>query len=215
MEKHKIAEDLYLFRSSIPNVPVTFNQYLVLGNEPLLVHTGSFSQAEELGSLIKEILGNQKLKYIFVSHFESDECGGLGLLLKQFPDAKTICSQVTARQFAGFGLAYDIIAKSPGEILETEEYKLQFISYPSEMHMWEGLMAYETKRGILFSSDLLIRMDKINEITTKVNCIEEIKKITQQAGILSAAYEELQKSLLELSVSGIAPGHGPFLTHNN
>jgi flavorubredoxin len=215
MEKHKITDDLYLFRSSVPNVPVTFNQYLILGNEPLLLHTGSFQQAEQLGTLLKEILGNQKLKYIFVSHFESDECGGLGLLLKQFPDAKTICSQVTARQFSGFGFAYDIITKSPGDVLETEDFKLEFISYPSEMHMWEGLLAFEAKRGILFSSDLLIKMDTINEITAKVDFVEEIQKITQQPGIPSSAYGELQQSLLKLPISGIAPGHGPFLFRNN
>lgn len=212
MEKHKITDNLYLFRSTIPNVPVTFNQYLILGKEPMLLHTGSFQQAEELGSLLKEILGDQKLKYVFVSHFESDECGGLGFLVKQFQGVKTLCSQVTARQFAGFGLEYDVVTKSHGDVLETEDYKFEFISYPSEMHMWEGLLAFEAKRGIIFSSDLLVKMDKINEITAKADIVEEINRITQQPGITSVAYGELQKDLLELSLSGIAPGHGPFLT---
>ena len=211
MEKHKIADDLYLFRSSVPNVPITFNQYLILGEKPMLLQTGSFQQAEELVSLLKEILGEQKLEYVFVSHFESDECGGLGIILEQYPSAKTICSQVTARQFAGFGLAYDVIVESHGDILETEDYKFEFISYPSEMHMWEGLLAFEAKRGIIFSSDLLIRMDKINEITAKVDFVEEINKITQQQGIPATAYGEIQKNLLKLSLTSIAPGHGPFL----
>jgi flavorubredoxin len=213
MKRHKIEDDLYLFRSEVPNLPVNFNQYLLMGKEPILIHTGSIKQAEELVPLLKEILGNTKLAYIFVSHFESDECGGLSLILKHFPDAKTICSQVTARQFMGFGFEYNIITKSPGDILETEDYKLEFIAYPSEMHLWEGLLIFEANRKLVFSSDLMIEMNSMDEITSKVDLLGQISKITQQPGIASTAYIEIQKELSGLPVLGIAPGHGPFLTN--
>ena len=54
----------------------------------------------------------------FVSHFESDECGGLSLLLKNFPQVKTICSEITARQLIGFGITDKVIVKKAGEKLK-------------------------------------------------------------------------------------------------
>ena len=59
------------------NLVPTFHQYLLLTDEPLLVHTGSVQQAEALIPKLKDILKDKILKYIFISHFESDECRAL------------------------------------------------------------------------------------------------------------------------------------------
>lgn len=95
---HKIYHDLLQSASYNKTINLTFNQYLLPGNEPLLVHTGNFQQAKTLLPKIEEVLGDKPLKYIFVSHFESDECGGLGQILTRYPKAKTICSAITARE---------------------------------------------------------------------------------------------------------------------
>ena len=132
-------------------IDLSFNQYLLLGNEPLLIHTGSKEQTEIMIPLLKSILGNNTLAFIFISHFELDECGGLSLLKEHFPQAKPICSQVTARQLTGFGITNEVIIKNPGDFFETSDFKLKFISYPSEMHLWEGLMAFEETWAIIQS----------------------------------------------------------------
>ena len=137
MDEIKIFDDLYLLSSSGGNVPLTFNQYLLLGTEALLVHTGNHDQAEELVPKIKNLLGNRILGYIFISHFEGDECGGLSVIMKHFPKAKSLCSQVTARQLRSFGFTNQVVVKAPGEAIETNDYQLKFLSYPSEMHLWE------------------------------------------------------------------------------
>jgi flavorubredoxin len=93
---------------------------------------------------LKATLNGNDLKYIFISHFESDECGGLALILEHFPKAKPICSEVTTRKLNGNGLVNDAIIKRPGEKLNTDAYELEFFSYPSEMHLGEGLLAMKT-----------------------------------------------------------------------
>ncbi|BCZ46707.1 hypothetical protein psyc5s11_27740 [Clostridium gelidum] len=135
-----INKDLHQFSSYIQQINLTFHQYLLLCDEPLLVHTGNVMQAEALLPQLKAALNSKDLKYIFISHFEADECGALSVILEHFPEALTICSEVTARQLNGFGIKAKTITKKAGEKLTTDSYELEFIDYPSEMHLWDGLL---------------------------------------------------------------------------
>ncbi len=111
----EIPNNLYQFTDYVPPIDLTFHQYLLDIDEPLLVHTGNRKQAKALILQIKEVLAGKELRYIFISHFESDECGGLEIILKEFPRAKVISSEVTARQLDGFGITSDVLIKGPGD----------------------------------------------------------------------------------------------------
>ena len=211
MEQFKISNNLFLFRSGGGNIPITFNQYLLLGAEPVLIHTGNTKQAKELIPMLKGILGNRTLSYIFISHFEGDECGGISQFMESFPKAIPICSQITARELAGFGFEYSVMKKNPGETLETNDYRLYFIAYPSEVHLWEGLLLMEAKQRMLFSSDLFIHFDKINEITVNSNLEDELERITKQQIPDVDLITRLKTTLLQHNIKDIAPGHGPFI----
>lgn len=211
MEQIKIFEDLYQFNTVNEGFPITFNQYLLLGEEPILFHTGSSHHVKLLMPLIKELLAGKSLAYVFISHFESDECGGLSHLLSHYPNVKTICSQVTAMQLTGFGFTNELIIKKPNEILESLNFKLKFVSYPSEMHLWEGLLAVDVNRDLFFSSDLFTKWDKMFEKTLVSNWEEEIKNITDKQIPSEHALKTLQSTLTEINVKYIATGHGPFL----
>jgi flavorubredoxin len=211
MESIKVFEDLQMFNSYLGFIDLGFNQYLLLGSEPLLIHTGSKDQAVEMLPKIKALLGDKPLSYIFISHFESDECGGLSFLKEYYPQAKPVCSQVTARQLMGFGIASEIITKAPGDVLESSNFILRFIRYPSEMHLWEGLMAFEERRGLLFSSDLFIRRGKLNEPIVDSNLEEEIQKIAAEQIPNFDALKAIQNDIKNLPIKFIIPGHGPCL----
>jgi flavorubredoxin len=206
-----IYEDLYQFSSYVPPIDLSFHQYLLLGDEPMLVHTGSMQMAEALVPQLKEVLGERKLKYIFVSHFESDECGGLSEVLKHFPEARTICSQQTANQLRGFGIINDAVAKKPGEKLISCDSEFEFINYPSEMHLWEGLLLIENKRGIFFSSDLVFQFGKAQGTTIEGNWQKEVESITPQQVPDPEGRTQLQQTLLKLKPKFVAAGHGPCL----
>ncbi|GKU24409.1 MBL fold metallo-hydrolase [Clostridium folliculivorans] len=208
---YNIYEDLHQFSSYVPPIDLTFHQYLLLADEPVLFHTGSVQQTESLLPLLKEVLGSNILKYIFISHFESDECGGLSLILKHFPDAKPVCSEITARQLSGFGITNNIIIKKPGEKLISNDYELEFISYPSEMHLWEGLLVMENKRGIFFSSDLVFRFGNANGAVIEGDWQKEIENITPQQVPDPQQKEKLQNTLKKLSPKFVATGHGACL----
>lgn len=211
MEVEKVLDDLFMFNSYVPPIDLTFNQYLLTGEEPLLIHTGNKATAINMAPKLKELLKDRPLRYIFISHFESDECGGLSVLLDHFPGASPVCSAVTARQLSGFGLTDKVIVKAPGDNLNLGNHQLQFIEYPSEMHLWEGLLAFETTRGVLFSSDLLIRRGSLSDFITEANWPEEVQGITLEQIPNPPAREKLQQTLLNYPVHFVAPGHGPCL----
>lgn len=206
-----IYQDIYQFSTYIPQINLSFHQYLLFTNEPLLIHTGNTQQATALIPQLKDVLNGKDLKYIFVSHFEADECGGLSLILDHFPNAKLICSEVTARQLTGFGLVKEFIAKKPGEKLTTDNYELEFFSYPSEMHLWEGLLAMETQRGIFFSSDLMIRFGEANKTIVESDWETEINSIRPDQIPDPERQIQLQQTLRQLNPKFAATGHGPCL----
>ncbi|OVE69499.1 MBL fold metallo-hydrolase [Clostridium diolis] len=206
-----ISKDLYQFNSYVEPINLTFHQYLLLGDEPLLVHTGNVIQAEALLPELKDVLNGKELKYIFISHFEADECGGLSLILEHFPKAKTICSEVTARQLNGFGIKAEIITKKAEETLNTDNYELEFINYPSEMHLWDGLLVIENKRRIFFSSDLMFALGKEIGTVRESDWYTEVNSIKQEQIPDNNKLEDLQETLKKLKTDLIATGHGPCL----
>ena len=211
METISVLNDLTLFRSYARHIDLTFNQYLLAGGQPLLVHTGDTELAGRLAERLIPALRGRPLSYIFISHFESDECGGLLSWLNRFPEARPICSEVTARQLGGFGMAKNAVVAKPGEVLETDSFRLEFIAYPSETHLWEGLIAFETRRKLLFSADLFIRRGTVGQAMRPLKWEEEIEGISPLQVPSPEARAVLQKSLKKLAVDFVAPGHGPFL----
>jgi len=206
-----IDQDLHQFSAYIQPINLSFHQYLLSADESLLLHTGNIQQATALVPRLKAMLNGKMLKYIFISHFEADECGGLSHILEHFPEAKPICSEVTARQLSGFGLANDFITKKPGERLTTNDYELEFLSYPSEMHLWEGLLVMETRRGIFFSSDLMLRFGEANGTVVESNWLREINDIRPEQVPDPERRAQLQQTLAQLDPGFVATGHGPCL----
>ncbi|AFS78123.1 putative metallo-beta-lactamase family protein [Gottschalkia acidurici 9a] len=211
MEQIKVLDDLYQFTTENKIIPLTFNQYLLIGDEPLLVHTGSLQQTKELVPKIKALLDGKDLKYVFISHFEYDECGGLDYLLDHFPNVKTICSNITLRQLSGFGFTNEVIIKKPNEVLETKSFKLKFIAYPSEAHLWEGLLAIDLDRKIFFGSDLFIKANNMFEKESSSSWKNEVDNLNEQNIPSVFELEILKNNLRNLDVEYIATGHGPFL----
>ena len=206
-----IDQNLHQFSTYIQQIDLSFHQYLLLTDEPLLVHTGNVNQAEVMLPQLKVALDGKELKYIFISHFEADECGGLPIILEEFPKAKVICSEVTARQLSGFGVKSEVIIKKTGEKLNTNDYKLEFFSYPSEMHLWDGLLVMENRRGIFFSSDLMLRFGEEIGTVKEFNWHTEVNNIQSEQVPDTDKREKLQQTLLQLKPRFVATGHGPCI----
>ena len=90
---HEIAAGGY--RISVPVPPsempggFTFNQFLLVDDEPLLFHTGPRRVFPLVKLAVEQVLGDvKKLHYIGFSHVEADECGSLNEWLEIAPRAE-------------------------------------------------------------------------------------------------------------------------------
>jgi len=207
----QIYSNLYQFTQVMEPMKLSMHLYLLLAEDPILIQTGSVSQTESTLPQIKELLGEKTLKYVLVSHFESDECGGLSLVLKEYPEAITICSEVTARQLMGFGITNQFEIKKAGDNWKGNDFEFDIIGYPSEMHMWEGILFVERQRGIFFSSDLMFAMGE-NHGQVVENTWEDAIKISGVDLIPNAnRQKKLLNDLSNLNPMFVASGHGPCM----
>ena len=207
----QIYPDLYQFTSLLEPMKLSIHQYLLLTEEPILIQTGDVTHAETSLSQIKELLNGKLIKYILISHFESDECGGLSKVLQEYPEAIPVCSEVTARQLLGFGLAQKVEIKKPGDVFSGKDFDFKILSYPSEMHMWEGLLFNETKRGIFFSSDLMFQMGENHGNVIESNWEEAIKNSGANQLPNIEMQDKLVKAMETISPKFVASGHGPCI----
>src|SRR5690606_17932818 len=75
----------------------SFNQYLILDDQPLLFHTGHRKSFELVREAVAHVMPVESLRYVGFGHIEADECGSLNEWLAVAPQAVPLCSQLAAR----------------------------------------------------------------------------------------------------------------------
>lgn len=204
----EVFKNLYQFTEYIEQIQLTIHQYLFLGEHPFLVGTGRAQHTREILPEIEKALGGEKLSYLLVSHMESDECGGTAVLKEAYPDLAVISSEMTAREMEGFGYKGKTISKRGGETLKEKDYELQFIDYPSEVHLRNGLVFFEKQNGIFFSSDLMVRRGDGRGKVLQGCWKEEIEKIQRDRVCDGDLLEQLKEDLKQILPQFVAVGHG-------
>lgn len=203
-----LYKNLYQFSQFIQPMNFTIHSYLLATEPAILFATGTHEQSQIILPQVKEILGECKLKYIVVSHIESDECGGIEIFKSAFPDVIVICSTLAAREFSGFGYSKETIIGSTKNKLKDGELSLLFIDYPSEIHLQNGIIVYDENSGILYSSDLFLSFGNGIRKTIQSNWHKEIESISTERVPSITALAKLQLELSQISPAFIAVGHG-------
>ena len=152
-----IFGSLYQFSEISGRMSMPVHQYLLAADPAIMFSTGTASQAEWILPQIETVLGGRPLKYLFVSHMESDECGGYRIFQKKYPKIVIITSSFTARELVGFGYKGNITVCDGNHPLVDGQLSLKFFDYPSEVHLQNGILALDRGSGVLYSSDLFAR----------------------------------------------------------
>ena len=97
---NEIAPGIYRISTPVPPQVIpggfSFNQYLIAGEAPLVFHSGPRAMFPLVREAIENVIPVAKLRYIGLSHFESDECGALNQWLAAAPQATPVCSSIAA-----------------------------------------------------------------------------------------------------------------------
>jgi flavorubredoxin len=134
----EVARDVYRICLSLPPtwVPGGFslNQYLLLGGEPLLFHTGPRRLFPLVRAQIEKLLPLHELRWIGLSHVEADECGALPEFLAAAPRARPLCSRRAAAWSVTDLVDTAPLALADGECLQAGGRRLRWIDTPHLPH---------------------------------------------------------------------------------
>src|SRR5476651_1397806 len=90
----EIAAGLFRFSTFVPHIAppagFTFNQFLVMGDEPLLFHLGHRKTFASTAAAVARVLPLEKLRYLSFGHVEADECGAMNEWLQVAPNAEIV-----------------------------------------------------------------------------------------------------------------------------
>ena len=96
----EVAEGIYRISTpvDIPALPggFSFNQYLLVDDEPLLFHSGLRRMFPLVREAISAVIPAEKLRHVGFSHFEADESGALNDFLAIAPQAAPFSSEIGA-----------------------------------------------------------------------------------------------------------------------
>ena len=96
---HEIADGIYRINTPVAlpgGQAFSFNQYLVVDDEPLLFHTGPSQLFAAVRDAMAAVMPVERLRYVGLSHVEADECGSLNLWLQAAPEAVPLCGRLAA-----------------------------------------------------------------------------------------------------------------------
>ena len=150
---HEVADRIYRINTPLV-IPggggFSFNQYLIMDEEPLLFHTGLRKMFPLVREAVASILPVERLRYVAFSHVEADECGAVNEWLAVAPRSMPLCGTVAA-----IVSIEDLADRSPraladGELLSLGTHRVRWFDAPHLPHAWEcGFLMEEQTRTLL------------------------------------------------------------------
>lgn len=154
----EIAAGIYRISTPVPPSVVpggfTFNQFLVVDDEPLLFHTGMRSLFPAVREAVARVIDPATLRWVGFSHVEADECGSLNDWLAAAPRAQPLFSRVMAMTSG------DIADRAPRVLADGEELalgarkRMRWLDAPHLPHNWECGYMFEASTRTLLCGDL-------------------------------------------------------------
>jgi len=155
---NEIASGVYRLSTHIAEVEpggLTFNQFLILGDEPLLFHTGPRRMFPLVRAAVSRLMPPERLRWITFGHYEADECGAMNEWLAVAPRAQV------AHGMTGCNVSLnDMADRAPrmlqdGEVIELGGGKrVRYLDTPHVPHGWEAGLVFEETSGVLLCGDL-------------------------------------------------------------
>jgi flavorubredoxin len=149
----EIADGVYRFSTAVSGIgpePFTFNQFLLLAEEPLLFHLGQRAFFPLISEAVARVTPLAAIRYLSFGHVEADECGAMNPWLAAAPRAVVVASG-TACQVQLNDLAdRPPRALADGELIDLGGKRVRWIDIPHVPHGWEaGAMLEETAATLL------------------------------------------------------------------
>jgi glyoxylase-like metal-dependent hydrolase (beta-lactamase superfamily II) len=159
----EIADGIYRLSTYVPDIAppagFAFNQFLVLGDEPLMFHTGLRKMFGLNREALARIIPPERLRWIAFGHYEADECGAMNEWMAIAPNA-----QVANGQTGCLVSLNDMADRDPRVLADGETIDLgggkrvRYIDTPHTPHGWDAGVMIEESTGTLLCGDLFTQL---------------------------------------------------------
>ncbi|HEU5275873.1 MAG TPA: MBL fold metallo-hydrolase, partial [Xanthobacteraceae bacterium] len=159
----EIADGIYRLSTYVPEIAppagFAFNSFLVLGEQPLLFHTGLRKMFPLNRQAVGKLMPLEALRWIAFGHYEADECGAMNEWMALAPNA-----QVAHGQTGVLVSLNDMADRAPraladGEIIDLGGGKrVRYIDTPHTPHGWDAGVMFEESTGTLLCGDLFTQL---------------------------------------------------------
>jgi flavorubredoxin len=168
----EIADGIYRVSTFVPDIAppagFTFNQFLIVGDEPLLFHTGPRRMFATVREAVSRVLPPERLRWITFGHYESDECGAMNEWLAVAPAAEVAHGQT------GCAVSLHDMADRPPRALADNEVielgrgkRVRYFDTPHTPHGWDAGLLYEESTGTLLCGDLFTQLGNGPALTSE------------------------------------------------
>ena len=214
----EIADGIYRLSTHVPDIAppagFTFNQFLVLGDEPLMFHTGLRKMFPLNRAALSKIVPPERLRWIAFGHYEADECGAMNEWLAVAPNAEVAHGQT------GVLVSLNDMADRAPRILQDGETidlgrgkRVRYIDTPHTPHGWDAGVMFEESTGTLLCGDLFTQLGDgaaltQGDIVGPAIAAEDLFQYSALAPGMGTAI----RSLAKLNPRTLALMHGPSFT---
>ncbi len=154
----EIADSLYRISTAVGDEVMpggfTFNQFLLVDEEPLLFHTGLRGIFPAVRDAVASVMPVERLRWVSFSHVEADECGALNEWLAAAPEAQPLCSRLAAVVSVGDLADRPPRALADGERITIGHSTLRWIDAPHVPHGMECGYLFDERTLTLLCGDL-------------------------------------------------------------
>lgn len=153
----EIADGIFRISTFVDDITpqgFTFNQFLVVADEPLLFHAGHRAMFPHIAEAVATVVPVESLRWISFGHVEADECGAVNMWLAGAPHAEVAFGAL------GCAVSLDDLCDRPpralgeGEVLDLGGKRVRQMSTPHVPHGWEAQVLFEETTGTLLCGDL-------------------------------------------------------------
>ena len=185
----EIADGIYRINTPLSEQVVpggfSFNQYLILDEEPLLFHTGPRKLFPLVREAVAAVIPVGRLRYVGLSHVEADECGSINEWLAAAPRAEPLCGQVAAMVSMGDLADRPPRAVADGETISLGTHRVRWFDTPHLPHAWEcGFLLEESTRTLL-CGDLFTQPGSGRQPLTETDILGPSEDFRQQMDYFS------------------------------
>jgi len=167
----EISDGIFRLSTFVPEVAApagfTFNQFLVIGDEPLLFHTGPRRMFPLVREAVSRVVEPERLRWITFGHVEADECGSMNEWLAIAPQA-----QVAHGAIACSVQLADLADRPPfelanGQVIDLGRGKrVRYLDTPHTPHAWDAGVVFEESTATLLCGDLFTQVGGGPAVTT-------------------------------------------------